>query len=65
MNFVNVKCMAKKKAEPVCRTCKESTTEVGHMCSPRKDVPVYECQGCGIISTEKDWLCRPKLLKIR
>jgi hypothetical protein len=59
--------MEKKKASkrPVCITCKEGTTVVGHMCNPKKDTPVYECQGCGIISTEKDFLCRPKLLKLK
>ena len=56
-----------KKAENVCKTSKEETKEAGHLCDPKtvKNIKLYECAGCGLITTEKNLLCQPKILKLK
>ena len=56
-----------KKAGNVCKTCKEETKEAGHLCDPKtvKNIKLYECAGCGLITTEKNLLCQPKILKLK
>jgi hypothetical protein len=55
----------KNSSRTGCRTCGKETGSVGHMCAPKTNKPVYECQGCGILSTDQDLLCKPKHIKLR
>jgi hypothetical protein len=57
-----------EKTQFTCKTCKEKTTKVGHLCDPKtvaKNIPVYICAECGLITTEKNLICKPKILRLK
>jgi len=48
-----------------CNSCGCDVKGMGHLCSPLKNEKVYECVGCGLISLNKELLCKPRLLRIK
>ncbi|HZX45475.1 MAG TPA: hypothetical protein VFF28_07385 [Candidatus Nanoarchaeia archaeon] len=48
-----------------CKTCGMKITNIGHLCNPQCNRRIYICDICGIITTEKDLLCKPKLFKLK
>jgi hypothetical protein len=58
--------MAKKRL--ICKTCGCKTTNIGHLCDPKKvtkNTKIYICAECGLITTEDYLLCKPKLLRLK